>query len=170
MIDFQKDKEGEDEFSLEFLSLGFTDEAYEIAMYHKIQREIANAPHTQWGKDLHALIISDRCGGRALGLCEYLITRTDLSVRIRSNAKSIREAVKSHTPDIVIFVGYQESKENYDILKAQWGQRPYLAVMYASVDFVIQTECERYGIPLMYHSMNPVTGFVGVLRDNLSAV
>lgn len=143
------------------------DDFYEEGMYKIIRKEIDADPHTRWGKDFHALIISDRCAGRAIGLCEYLKARTDLKVLIRDNARSIQKTIELRAPDIVIFVGYQENKENYDILTAQQGQRPYLVVMYACVDNMIQSECAQYGIPLMYHCKEPTAGFVGVLMENL---
>lgn len=144
------------------------DDFYEEGMYNKMRKEIDADRHTHWGKNIHALIISDRCAGRAIGLCEYLKARTDLKVRIRDNARSIQKAVEFRAPDIVIFVGYQENKENYDILTTRQGQRPHLVVMYANVDDLIRSECTRYGIPLMYHCKEPTAYFVDVLRVNIS--
>ena len=141
------------------------DDPLERSRYRKMQKEIETDPHIQWGKNINVLIISDRCGGRAFGLYNFLMARTDLSVRIRDNAPIIREAVQYCTPDIVIFVGYQKNRENYRILKDR-EHNPFLAVMYASVDFIIRDECERYDIQHMYHCMDPTADFIRFLKNH----
>jgi len=139
-------------------------EVYEDTMYHLIRLQISIDSHIQWGENVHALIISDRCGGRAVGLYEYLTGKTNLaSVRIRDNPQAIQEAAQSCAPQIIVFVGYQKCKANYEILKTIWKQ-PHFAVMYASLDFIIDRECQRFGIQEMFHCLNPLADFVKVLQ------
>ena len=141
-------------------------DAYEDGMYHWIRQGIETDRHIQWGENIHALIISDRCGGRAVGLYEYLTGKTNIaSVRIRDNPQAIQEAVQSCAPQIIVFVGYQNRKENYAILKTMRKQ-PCFAVMYASLDFIIDDECQKYGIQEMFHCMSPLAEFVKKLSGN----
>lgn len=148
--------------------LASMEDVYERLVYRQIRGEFVSAPHIPWGKNIHVLIISDRCGGRAVGLYEYLTAKTDLTtVCIADSPLAIQTAMQQGIPDIFIFVGYQEDKRNYQILDAMRNNRQKVVAMYAHLDYVIRTECETFGIPLIYHSMNPLADFVGILRQHL---
>jgi len=148
--------------------LASMDDPYEAFTYCKIRHEIESDPHIQWSKNIHALIISDRCGWRAIGLYEYLTARTNLtSVRIADNPETIRKAIKTCQPHIVIFVGYQKDKANYQMIPALQKKAQMVVAMFASVDTVIELECKRFGIPLMYDCLESLADFVNMLRIHL---
>ena len=46
-------------------------DAFEWLIYTRTMREVKQDPHICWGENLHVLIISDRCGGRVIGIYEY---------------------------------------------------------------------------------------------------
>ena len=70
-------------------------------------------------------------------------------IQIADNPKAIRKAICHRFPDIIIFVGYQQCKENYWILNMLREDTQVVVAMYAYIDTVVKRECVRHGIELI---------------------
>jgi len=119
-----------------------------------------------WGEGEKALIISDRCPGRAYGLCNYLEKKTDLSVEIAATTDEAGQKLRYGAPDILIFVGYQENTENYKIKELVYRKNPFtVVVMFALLDSLINNICHEQEIPYMFSSSMPLQRFVTFLIE-----
>lgn len=140
--------------------------SYEKWTYENILGQLARDPPIEFGSGLSILIVSDRCPGRAWGLNHYLSEKTKVS-RI-AIIHSLREytQLEEKSYDIVIFVGMQNNKTNYEIMgKAPRHNGNAVFVMFASVDKIIENEKWQYGIPNLFNSRDNLSSFVSYLEE-----
>jgi len=139
--------------------------------YVAITEQIKKDSHFDWGKGLNALIISDRCPGRANGLTDYLFEKTDLSnIMLLRTFVDAQEYINGVIPDILIFVGYQEDKQNYRVQDIVLKQNPNAFIMmYAFLDNHIKTHCAENGILYAFSSTKPVADCVSCIKELYTA-
>lgn len=137
----------------------------EYYMYERIVKQAAHDAHISLPKGLKMLILSDRCPGRAFGLQEYLIERTDASeVLLLHEYNSVRSALETWVPDILIFVGYQKNNLNFRARALVLSKNPSaLVIMYASLDRLIEQLCITHNIHYSYSSHEPVADFANYI-------
>lgn len=143
-------------------------ECFERIMYQRMSEEINHSPHIDWGMNLNAVIISDRCFGRANGIYDYLHQKTNLQgIALFEDFYALEQYIKKTAPDILILVGYQKSRLNYNSIKLAREINPnVLVIMNASVDPFIEGICTAYEL-LIYSSFDTVGGFVDYIKCNL---
>ena len=147
-----------------------TDDFVEQKDYERIVEQFKADPDIEWGGGLNALVISDRCPGRANGLTEYLFDKTDLSnVMLLKTLNDAQAYVTEVIPDILIFVGYQEDAQNYKVQDIVLKLNPRaLIVMYALLDGHIRQHCIDNDIQYAFSSTKPVADFIAYIQKSLS--
>jgi len=136
--------------------------------YKSIKEQCESDLKHSWGHDLNVLIISDRCPGRAIGLYEYLMEKTNLSSISQCRNFAEAKVCITHKPiDILIFVGFQKNNENYEIKKILEEKKPDIyTVMYASLDDCIKGHCVENKIQYAFSSRKPVAEFIDYLDNS----
>lgn len=136
----------------------------------EIRRLNKQSSYISWGRDLHILMISDRGSGRIVGLCEYLHEKTDFtSVKIVNSLKEAHKHIQLIIPDIVIFVGMQDHKENYKIIEEIKEKNINIfPAMYAANDCYVERECEKYGICCIGDCCLPTDLFINTMKAGYS--
>ena len=135
--------------------------------YNEILKQAETDPRFAWGNGLNVLLVSDRALGRAEGLYLYMVVNTNFgNVRLCKNIPEIQDYMKSVIPDIIIFVGMADNKQNYQAIEmAKEANEFVLIAMFAFLDFCIESECERYKIPYAFSSQKSVSDGLAYLRS-----
>lgn len=162
-LEFEDDKElAETEQLLERYIEGY--------QYHWFTKQSQENPKHNWGDNLNILMMSDRCPGRARGLCDYLRSNTKLSsVKLCHTLEDAKDYIQKVSIDILMFVGYQENKSNYDIKRILKGRnnRVY-SVMYAFLDSIIERYCNKYKIKYAFSYTKPVAELIDYMDISYS--
>ena len=139
---------------------------YENMMLDGIRKQTETDPRIEWGDGLNVLIISDRALGRAEGLRVYLYDKTDFkNICLCRNITEIKVYLESVTPIIIIFVGMAQKKINYEAIEMAKKKNPFVLIaMFAFLDGIIETECERYQIRYAFSCNKPVKDGLEYLR------
>jgi len=153
---------------------GYTDEqleafdtGFERLMYGKIRRQIISDPRLEWGEGLNILLLSDRALGRASGLLNYLVEKTNAAdVLLCTGVAAARAHWDYFTPDILIFVGMPQNRENYQAIRMAKQMNPYvMVVMFACLDNIVGLDCRQLGIRYAFSCNKPISEGLAYLRD-----
>ena len=136
--------------------------------YRKLKKQCEADSHHNWGDNLNALIMSDRCPGRAKGLYEYLNKKTNLSsVKLCKTLDEAKNHISRVPINILVFVGYQENESNYEIKKLLKEKNPAIfTVKYAFLDSFIEYYCINNKIKYAFSSERPVADFIDYLKES----
>ena len=133
-----------------------------IRDYESAEKQIRNMTTLTFGAEINVLLITDRLYGCSKGLKEYLQNSTDITVDIVYTRDDAQKVIVQKPIDLLIIVGAMfGNKSNYAIIDDVKKINKYASiVMYASLDFTINSECIENGITHKYHRREPIDGFI----------
>lgn len=135
-------------------------------LYENLIEQIENDDKIDWGENINAIIISDRCKGRSAGLYKYLNTKTKINVYYLNNFEDFIFSC-DFIPHIVILIGYQKNEENYKIVNFARNLNPKVFItLFAYIDELVRNLCMVYKIEC-FNSFKPAKDFVNYLKCSL---
>jgi hypothetical protein len=147
---------------------GWLETLVELYDYEQLDKQCKSDEHYNWGEGLNVLIMSDRCPGRTKGLSKYINEKTNIAnvvcIGKMDDAATLAQYIHF---DILIFIGYQKDRTNYEIKKFLTEINPSLyTIMYASLDDCIKRECIRNQIQYAFSSRKPARDFIGYIKES----
>jgi len=117
---------------------------------------------------IRVLIFSDRLLDEAKVLAGYLqCTGVIDVVGVARNRQQALSIARENAFDYLIIAGYLKNEYNYSVIaELQSQQKEFQTVQWAMLDPLINTFCQRYGIPLKFERTRPMADFVRYLESH----
>lgn len=140
-------------------------DSYEKILFDEICKQSETDTSIDWGKNMSILLISDNAPGRTNGLKNYLISKTQISTYLSDDIEDATEIITQNQPDAVVFVAMQKQAKNYDIAQMLKTTYPRIfCCMYAHIDPIVKSTCQRNGIKEFFSDKLPVSEFIKYLQ------
>ena len=135
--------------------------------YISAKMEIEAMQTLSFGHKINVLLITDRLYGCAQGLQEYLKNSADITVDLVDTFDNAKLIIKQKPIDFLIVVGGMFDRGiNYAAIHEVRKLNKYASViMYAIIDWTIESECRCQRIEHMFSRYAPMEDFVSFMRD-----